>query len=126
MKPVQKIKWLILAKLSEWDGSPLPAYPMPEIDTVWNELDDLNIYDAKEEVRNTGVPTHLPSQDTRYYDCKEVAAQLPDGSWVGWSFFYGGGKHGEPNLIPWMDSAYDVECKEEQKLVTVRTFSNLE
>lgn len=34
-----------------------------------------------------------------------------------------GGKHGEPEAIDWIEHAYDVECKEEEKLVVVHTFT---
>lgn len=37
--------------------------------------------------------------------------------------WYGGGKHGEPGAMPWMEEAYDVSCAEEEKVVTVRTFA---
>ena len=48
---------------------------------------------------------------------------MPDGSWVGWTYWYGGGKYGEPEAIDWMDDAYDLACTEEEKVVTVRTFT---
>ena len=34
--------------------------------------------------------------------------EMLDGSWVGWTYFFGGGKHGEPSEMPWMEDAYDV------------------
>lgn len=52
-----------------------------------------------------------------------TAAKMPDGSWVGWTYWYGGGKHGEPEAIDWMEDAYNVEVVEEIKMVTVQTFS---
>lgn len=27
--------------------------------------------------------------------------QAPDGTWVGWTYWYGGGKYAEPSAIPW-------------------------
>lgn len=36
---------------------------------------------------------------------------------------YGGGKHGEPEAIDWIEHAYNLDCIEEEKLVVVRTFS---
>jgi hypothetical protein len=38
-----------------------------------------------------------------------------DGSWVGWTYWYGGGKHGEPGSIKWVEDAYDVVMTEVQK-----------
>jgi hypothetical protein len=48
---------------------------------------------------------------------------MADGSWVGWTYWSGGGKHGEPESISWMSEAYELDVKEEEKLVIVQTFS---
>ena len=48
---------------------------------------------------------------------------MPDGSWVGWTYWYGGGKHAEPEVMDWMGEAYPLDCVEEEKMVTVRTFT---
>jgi len=58
----------------------------------------------------------------RHYESKAVAMKMPDGSWIGWTYWYGGGKHGEPEAIDWMNEAYDVDCHEEEKVVVVQTF----
>jgi hypothetical protein len=68
------------------------------------------------------VETHLSCPSSRHYESDAVAAKAPDGSWVGWTYWYGGGKHGEPEAIDWIEDAYDVICAEEEKLVVVRTF----
>jgi hypothetical protein len=44
-----------------------------------------------------------------------------DGSYVGWTYWYGGGKHGEPESVPWMEHAYEVEMREETRVVKVFT-----
>ncbi len=46
-----------------------------------------------------------------------------DGSWVGWTFWYGGGKHGEPGNVPWMEDAYDLTFTLEA--VVVKRFSKV-
>jgi len=66
-------------------------------------------HDAECEVRGSGVPTGLPCNYSRHYESKAVAAEMLDGSWVGWTYWYGGGKHGEPGAMPWMEEAYEVE-----------------
>jgi hypothetical protein len=48
--------------------------------------------------------------------------QTAEGEWIGWTFWYGGGKHGEPGAIDWMSDAYHLNCTEEEKVVVVRTF----
>jgi hypothetical protein len=67
----------------------------------------------------------LISDSSRHYECKEVATQLHDGTWIGWTYWYGGGKHGNPGEIEWMPYAYELTCKEEVKTMTVHTFSKV-
>ncbi len=83
------------------------------------------LYDAINEFRSSGIETNLECDWSRHYESKAVARQMPDGSWIGWTYWYGGGKHGEPQAIDWMDDAYDVTVIEEEKLVTVRTFTKV-
>ncbi|MGB6105666.1 MAG: hypothetical protein WBF88_17625 [Pusillimonas sp.] len=125
MTPAQKIKHMILAKRSVWTDEALPEITADNIDALYDEADendDGNLQDARAEVRCSGIETSLPCPSSRHYESDAVAAQAPDGSWVGWTYWYGGGKHGEPEAMDWIEDAYAVECAEEQKMVTVRTF----
>ena len=74
--------------------------------------------DVLNEFRSGEANTGLPSEWSRHYESRAVAAQMIDGSWVGWTYWYGGGKYGEPSSIPWVDGAYDVTAKPVQKVVT--------
>lgn len=67
--------------------------------------------------------TSIPTPYSRHYETMSVAKKLQDGRWVGWTYYYGGGKHGEPEAVDWMDKAYFLDSKEEEKVVTVRTFT---
>ena len=80
--------------------------------------------DAMSEFRSGQVATNLPCDYSRHYESKSVAAEMLDGSWVGWTYWYGGGKHGEPEAIDWVDDAYDVTFVEET--VVVKKFSRVE
>lgn len=75
------------------------------------------------EFRGNGIDTGLRCEYSRHYETKSVAAKLDDGRWVGWTYWYGGGKHAEPEAVEWLDDAYFLECTEEEKVITVRTFS---
>lgn len=127
MTPQQKIKAVILKRATQWAGVELPPLTAENIDEEYDVADegDLEDYmqDARNEVRSGEVETGLPCEWSRHYESKSVAAQTPDGAWVGWTYWYGGGKHGEPEAIDWISDAYDVTCAEEQKMVTVRTFA---
>lgn len=92
------------------------------VDDLYEAFCD-DIQDIKYEFREGEVETKLPCDYSRHYESKSVAAKIPDGSWVGWTYWYGGGKHGEPEAIDWMEDAYDLDVVEEEKLVIVRTFT---
>lgn len=124
MTPEQKIKWLIVAKCAEWAKAELPPYPCENIDELYQSLvDNDEHWDGKNEIRCSGTETKLPCQYSRHYESSSVAKKMPDNSWVGWTYWYGGGKHGEPEAIDWIEEAYHVNCTEEEKIVVVQTFS---
>jgi len=123
--PEQKVRYLILARAGEWEAKYTPDYNggSDRLNELWEALVDNDEYwDAKSEVREGDVETGLPCDWSRHYESKSVAAKLPDGSWVGWTYWYGGGKHGEPEAVDWIEYAYDLTCTEEEKVVVVRTF----
>ncbi|MRT30865.1 hypothetical protein [Herbaspirillum sp. CAH-3] len=123
MDASQKLKHMILLKLAEWDGKELPLITAENIDRLYDEDDQK--WDAINELRGGEVETGLPTPYARYFEVKAVAAKYIDGTWVGWNYYYGGGKHSNPEAIEWIDEAYDVAVKEEEKLVLVREFSKI-
>lgn len=134
MTPEQKIKHLILLKDRELLASygderePLPEITAANIDDIFEESEQEEpLYDGRSEVRSSyDCETDIPCESSRHYESKSVATQYVDGSWVGWTYWYGGGKHGEPEEVDWIEYAYDLNCTEEQKMVTVRTFEKAE
>ena len=126
MTPEQKLKHLILLKQQSWGEDFLKdvAITSENVDELYESHDEnWELQDARSEVRGSGIPTGLEADYSRHYESKAVAAKYIDGSWVGWTYWYGGGKHGEPEGIDWMDDAYAVDCVEEEKMVVVRTFT---
>lgn len=80
---------------------------------LWYELKEQydSCYEIEFEFRE-GVETNLsPKTSSRHYEI-EVRASKIDGVWVAWDFYYGGGKHGEPEAFDWISSARIVECEE--------------
>ena len=111
MTPQQKIKHAIIKLVSEWeDDTGLLASVTPQnVDEIYELLDEEDlVQDARNEFRCTGIETGLPCELSRHYESEAVAAQMPDGSWVGWTYWHGGGKHGEPEAIDWIEDAYGV------------------
>lgn len=82
------------------------------------ELSD-SLHDIKSGFRSGTYETGIECDWSRHYESKAVATQMLDGSWVGWTYWYGGGKHGEPGAIEWIDGAYDVTVREETRVVKV-------
>jgi hypothetical protein len=134
MSPEQKLKHLILIRHAgfSFNDFELPAViDESNVDEIYEDTEDDNgsgwgLQDAREEVRCSGIETGLPAPLSRHYESDAVAAKYVDGSWVGFTYWHGGGKHGEPEAIDWIEDAYDVACAEEEKLVVVRTFTKPE
>ena len=126
MTAQQKVKALILMRYRQW-GNTVPELTKETIDATWQKLQEMdNVRDAMNDIRSGSDITGLPDRQwSRNYESDEVGAKLPDGSWVGWTHWHGGGKHGEPEAIDWISDAYDITCTEEQKMVTVRSFSKV-
>lgn len=124
MSPEYKIKYSILAQYwrAEKDEEISPNLTLLRVEELWEEYEE-ELYDYVYEFREGEVQTNIEADYSRHYESYSVAAKSPDGSWVGWTYWYGGGKHGEPESIDWMEYAYDLDCVEEEKLVVVQTFS---
>lgn len=126
MTPEQRIKREIINQVIRdgdftYDGD-ITESNLEEIwDTLYEENDSLQ--DRISDFRSSGTNTGLECEWSRHYESDAVAAKLNDGTWVGWTYWYGGGKHGEPEAIEWMSEAYEVNCVEEEKLVVVQTFT---
>lgn len=112
MTPEQKLKHLVLIKAAEFDKKlKLPSITAENVDAVYDEAESNHsngIGDARGEIREGQHETGIECEWSRHYESKSVAAQYIDGSWIGWTYWFGGGKHGEPEAIDWMDSAYEV------------------
>lgn len=127
MTPQQKIKWLVIETCRQWNDTGVDdSEPVTEdnVDELYDELDDS--YEALMEVREGQVETDIPSEYSRHLESKSVAAMVPDHTWVGWTYWYGGGKHAEPEAIDWVSDAYNLNVVEEEKLVIIQTFTKVE
>ncbi len=96
-----------------------------KIEAAWRD-DELYeaIHDAERDVRGGDYDAELPPPLSRHYESKIVAAKMLDGSYLAWVYWYGGGKHGEPESIPWIEDAFEVEAK--SVTVTKLVFTKVE
>ena len=128
MSPEQKIYWAAIVQSAEWAETEPPDLTVDQLDEYLMDLqgedDDRwdNIQDALSEIREGDEVTDIPCEDSRHYESKSVAKKMPDGTWLGWTYWYGGGKHGEPDAIDWVDQAYELDVVEQRQMVTTRTF----
>ena len=135
MTPEQKIKHAIINDIAEYylDDEAVTATLKTlilDVDNIDESYDivceeDLQ-WDILYGIREGQIETDIPSEISRHYESKSVAMQMTDGTWVGWTYWYGGGKYSEADEIDWMDKAYNLNCKEEEKVVVVRKFSKSE
>jgi hypothetical protein len=131
MTPEQILKAAILGQVAEWIKDdedielPLngPFDTDEKIDAAFEVIEKYGLDDEISEAESNlrGSYTHetgIECQSSRHYESKSVARQFGD-KWVGWTYWYGGGKHGEPKSVEWMEHAYFVEAKEETQVVLV-------
>lgn len=122
MTAEQLLKYAILELAFIWDDKVIRTdMTGEEVDEEWDMADCIT--DAINEIRSGGEYTGLDAPYSRHYESDAVAVQAPNGQWVGFTYWHGGGKHGEPESIDWIKHAYHLDCKEEEKVVTVRTFT---
>lgn len=126
MKPINAIRrQIILNFLKDYpeEDKGLPLNTDEEVSYAYYEYDDA-LCDTVSEFRGGyDVVTEIPCETSRHYESQSVAARLDDGTWVGWTYWYGGGKHGDPGSINWMSEAYYLDCVEKQEVKTVRYFT---
>lgn len=136
MTATQKIKWAILTRACAAGDVTYPLATVAhtdlekQIDHLYETLlvhQDLH-WDLEREFREGEQETDIEAahpfeRGLTYYEKKSVAAQMPDGTWVGWIYWYGGGKHSEPEAIDWMEHAYFVNVEEKPVQIIQRTFS---
>lgn len=83
---------------------------------------ETELQDHIEEFRQNGIETGLSRSEVfcRGYEDTQVAGQLYDGTWAGWTYYSGGGKHGYPSDVPWLEQAYPLDVVKEEVIKTVK------
>jgi hypothetical protein len=127
MTPRQKIMTTILLEAID-DGVVVfdkDAINENNIGLLYEELlieKDLH-WDYESEFREGQDRTDITPKWSNHYESYSVASEMFDGSWVGWTYFYGGGKHGDPESIDWVSEAYNVTFTESTRTIVVRHYT---
>lgn len=128
LTPTQLIKKAIVQRIIKYDKGDFGQPPIQTGDQIEAAYDlavenDLH-WDWRNEVRESGIETNLPAYafSSRDYEV-EIHAQLIDNQWVAYPFYSGGGRHGQPEAVEWMEDAFFVDCEEKQVTITQRTFT---
>lgn len=117
MTPSNKIKKTILldafgsGNLDDLnvDKESLKNLSEEEISTLFDHFED-DLQDWIYDFRCGNDDTNLKTNEySRHYESREVASEMFDGSWVGWTYWYGGGKHACAEELVWIEDAYNVE-----------------
>jgi hypothetical protein len=72
----------------------------------------LNLGECKYELRDCGEDSGLACENSQHYESTAIAYECYDGTWVGWTYWYGGGKHANPEELEWIKDAYYLNCEE--------------
>lgn len=116
LTPSQKLKWTILQ--SPCSGESLVGSTVEITAKYIDELFEASKDELEmEEERGAEYETSLRAPYNRNYECCIRAREAPDGSWIAWPYWYGGGKHGCPEAIPWIEDAFEIESWTEIQIV---------
>lgn len=129
MTPANKIRKELLLQAAQDPelNFGLPLDTDEQVEEAFSRFEESdNHWDYLSEFREGQEETNIDAPYSRHYESRSVARKLSDGSWVGWTYWYGGGKHGDPESIDWIEDAYDLTCVEETKTVVVKTFTIVE
>jgi len=98
------------------------------IESVWDELaESEDLQDSLCEFRGSGqehVVEYFPLPMSRHYEVETHVRLMSGGQWVAWPYWYGGGKHSEPDGIDWLSDARLIAVTSEIEVKQmVRTFA---
>lgn len=95
-----------------------------QIDEAYDYTIENDGWGIEDEIRQGQEEISIKPPYSRNYEAKSVATKTQDG-WIGWTYWYGGGKYGNPEEINWIDDAYYLNCKEKEVLRIEKTWTKI-
>lgn len=95
-----------------------------EIDELYESYDRWDqLADPWNEIRYSGIDCNLKASTwSRHYEVDSKAIKV-DGIWIQFDYYYGGGKHSEPEDFDFIHHAKIVNCEETRVTITKYDFS---
>lgn len=80
------------------------------------------------EFRESGEEIDNKVQQGRYYCYQDVAKKITGSNdlYLAWTYYFGGGKHAQPETVEWMEDCYLLRCKEVKETRVVKVFEKVE
>lgn len=124
MTAPQLIIKTILIRLASNGIAGIPEITKDNVDSLYDQFvvdDETGVaQDIVSEIREGNFQTDITPDYSRHYESRSVGAKIDD-KYVGWAYWFGGGKHGEPSAIGWIEDAYFLDLIE-TKMVPVMVF----
>ena len=80
------------------------------------------------EFRESGEEIDDKVQQDRYYCYQDVARKITgsDELYLGWTYYFGGGKHAQPAEVEWMEDCYLLKCRKVEETRIVKVYEKVE
>ena len=123
MKAEYKIKRHILVHKDtppglSYDEMMLATATEEMIDELWDNCDlDDELYEFRESGVDAAFVEGVMQPISRHYEIDVVYRRLVCGSFVGWFYYHGGGKHSEPEAYDWLSTSFNLNVVSERKIV---------
>lgn len=120
----EKYKTLNVEKVYDFDEKELEEF-YEEI--KYGEWEDY-VRDVVSGFRYSGENIDDKVYEDRYYCYRDVATKITglDDLYLGWTYYFGGGKHAQPQEVEWMEDCYLLTCREVEETRIVKVYEKVE
>lgn len=86
------------------------------------------IRDIVSDFRESGEEIDNKVEQDRYYCYQDVAKKITGSEdlYLGWTYYFGGGKHAQPDQVEWMEDCYLLTCREVEETRIIKIYEKVE